>query len=82
MTIRLSAGLLHEYLAGRIDGEKFRREAFGADDKNLFDLEFMRGHSILQARLEPGGIDQDDDYVVLDLGADLAKVPKRTPPSE
>lgn len=73
MTIRLSASLLHEYLAGRIDSDKFRHEAFN-EEKNLFDMELARGNSIRQVQFESGGIDKDDDYVVFDLDVDLEKV--------
>lgn len=72
MTIKISAGLLHEYLSGRIDAEKFRSEAFG-NDKNYFELQLASGNSICQAHFEAGGVDEDDDYVVFDLDLDLAK---------
>lgn len=75
VTIKLSAGLLHEYLAGRIDNDRFRQEAFN-NDKNIFDLAFAQGHTITAARFEPGGIDEDDDYVVFDLDFDWHKLMK------
>jgi hypothetical protein len=77
MTIRLSAGLLHEYLAGRIDAEGFRRRAFGTE-MNYFDVQLGRGSSIRMTGFETGGIDEDDDYVVFDLNADPDKIAKKT----
>lgn len=76
MTIKLSAGLLHEYLAGRIDHKAFSQEVFNKD-KNVFDLEFGRGHTITKVEFEPGGIDEDDDYIVLDFDIDWQKIAKR-----
>lgn len=73
MTIKLSAGLLLEYLAAQIDAEQFRKLAFSSTS-NLFSLERVRGRSILECRLESGGIDEDDDYIVFELDYDLAKM--------
>ena len=69
MTIKISATLLHEYLAARIGPEEFRKQAF-SNDQNVFERELMRGHAIRSARFESGGVDEDDDYVVLDLDFD------------
>lgn len=84
MTIKLSAGLLHEYLAGRIDAERFRETAFNTD-RNYFDMELTRGNSIQQVQFEAGGIDEDDDYVVFDLNIDWGKIARKkqeSPPAE
>lgn len=77
MTIKLSAELLHEYLAGRIDEKNFRQKAF-KDDKNFFDMELTRGNSIRKVQFEAGGLDRDDDYIVFDLDIDWNKVAKKT----
>lgn len=76
MTIKLSASLLHEYLAGRMDSDKFRQRAFN-DMQNLFDMELARGNSIRQVQFESGGIDTDDDYVTFELDVDLEKTVKK-----
>jgi hypothetical protein len=76
MTIKISAALVHEYLAGRIDVDKFRQDAFG-NDRNYFEMELMRGNSIRQAQFEPGGIDEDDDYIVFELNLDWDKQIKK-----
>ena len=82
MTIELSAGLLHEYLAGRIDAVEFKKEAFNGE-QNYFDLELTRGHSIRSVSFEPCGLDEDDDYVVIDLDIDWDKIAREHPlPSE
>lgn len=80
MTVKLSAGLLHEYLAGRINGEEFRKKAFN-NEENFFEREFARGYSINGAKFEPGGIDEDDDYIVFELDLDWKKlaVNQKTP---
>ncbi len=75
MTIRLSAGLLHEYLAGQINADRFRQMAFGkAKDTNYFELELEHGNSIRQVHFESGGVDEDDDYVIFHLDVDGEKV--------
>jgi len=78
MTIKLSASLLHEYLAGRIDANQFKDEAF-TNDRNYFAMELTRGNAIRNAQFESGGIDEDDDYVIFDLDIDWDKIAKRKP---
>ena len=67
--VRISSRLLQEYLAGRLDAERFRSAAFANDD-NLFKTWLEKGQTIQGATFESGGVDEDDDYVVLDFGAD------------
>jgi hypothetical protein len=78
MNLKLSAGLLHEYLCGRIDAERFNEKAFGKKD-NPFEDALQRGHSIRNIQFEPGGIDADDDYVVFDLDFDWDKLVSKKP---
>jgi len=78
MTIKLSAALLHEYLAGRIDEGRFRQEAFNKE-QNLFATELTRGNSIRHVQFEPGGIDEDDDYIIFELDLDWNQVIRRIP---
>ncbi len=76
MVIRISSRLLQEYLAGRLDAERFRHAAFGNDD-NLFKTWLEKGQTIQGATFEAGGLDHDDDYVVLELGPDWGAKPLR-----
>ncbi len=80
MTIKISSRLVQEYLAGRMDAEAFRSQAFN-DDTNYFDTELTRGHTIQDVRFEGGKLDEDDDYLVFDLdfdwGASALKPPKK-----
>lgn len=69
MTIKISSRMLHEYLAGRLGKDEFRRHAFG-NHPNFFESELSQGHTIQGARFESGGIDEDDDYIVFDLDFD------------
>lgn len=78
MTVKLSAGLLHEYLCGRINAERFNEKAFGKKDSPFEDA-LRRGHSIRNIQFEPGGIDADDDYIVFDLDFDREKIVSKNP---
>ena len=77
MTIKLSAGLLHEYLSGCLSADQFKSLAFGSSEKNYFELNLMRGNSIRNIQFESCGIDEDDDYVVIDLDLDWRKITKK-----
>jgi hypothetical protein len=78
MTIKLSAGLLHEYLSGRLDATQFNEKAFGKKD-NPFEDALKRGHSIRNIQFEPGGMDADDDYIAFELDTDWDKVVRKNP---
>ena len=77
MTAKLSAELLHQYLAGQLDTDRFRDKVFG-NMPNLFASELARGHAIQNVRFESGGIDEDDDYVIIDLDVDRGKIARKT----
>lgn len=77
MTIKLSAGLLHEYLAGKLSGEEFSEKAFGKE-QNIFASELVRGNSIRSVEFESAGIDEDDDYVVFELDIDWDKIARKS----
>jgi hypothetical protein len=71
VTIRLPARAVLDLLAGRIDAETFRRETGGLAMKtNLFKLWLDQGRTIQGAAFEPGGLDEDDDHLVLTLADD------------
>lgn len=70
VTMRVSARLLQEYLAGRLSKDEFERNAFS--DKNLFNLWLQQGHTIKNVQFESIGLDEDDDYVVFEFSKDPA----------
>ena len=39
-------------------------------DSNLFRIQLDRGQTIASIKLEPGGLDEDDDYIVVTFGDD------------
>jgi hypothetical protein len=73
MTVSISARALLDLLAGRLTQEHFQH-AIGMDDArgraNLFKLCLDRGEVISAIRLEPGGIDEDDDRLVIEFSKD------------
>jgi len=69
MTIKVSARLVQEYMAGRMNAETFRQQAFG-NERNYFEMELAHGHTIRDVRFESAGLDEDDDYVEFDLDFD------------
>jgi hypothetical protein len=80
LSISISSRMVLELLAGRITQEQFQNFAFGKN-QNQFDHQFRRGMTIQAARLEKGGLDEDDDYLVFDMepdfGAQALRNPKR-----
>jgi hypothetical protein len=67
-----------ELLAGRITQEQFQRNAFG-EHKNLFDHQLSLGNTIQASRVEKGGLDEDDDWLVFELEPDIAAMQFRNP---
>lgn len=83
VTVRLPARALLDLLAGRIDPETFRRETSGlATKSNLFKVWLDQGRTIQGPAFESGGLDEDDDHLVLtladDAGARELRVPNTT----
>lgn len=76
MTIKLSATLLHDYLAGRVNFQNFKDEAFRGEN-NLFESEMIRGNSITNVTFESGGIDEDDDYIIFELDISWQKIERK-----
>lgn len=69
VTMKMSARLLHECLAGRIPIKRFHDNCTG---KNLFEHWLKLGYVISDARFESGGVDADDDHVILEFRRDPA----------
>ena len=78
ISISISARMVLEFLAGRITPEQFQYFAFGKD-KNLFDNWFKMGMTIQSAKLEKGGLDEDDDHLVFEMEPDFGAMALRNP---
>jgi len=71
VTIKFSARLFQDFLAGKIDKEYFIRQAAGNwEGENLFELWLSQGLIISNAQFEKAGVDEDDDYMVLEFSHD------------
>jgi hypothetical protein len=69
-TVKISARLLQEYLAGKISYERFTKSAFAGE--NHFRVLLEEGCTLKKATFETGGIDEDDDYLILEFAPDPA----------
>jgi hypothetical protein len=73
MKVKFSARALLDLLAGRITADQFRfRLGERKGDKNLFKLWLDAGQTLSRVEVESGGIDEDDDYLVLHFSDDPA----------
>lgn len=73
LTTTFSARALHEFLAGRIDGDRLREHLIGGT--GAYNYQLTRGHTIREARIVPAGIDEDDDHIELVFAPDPAAGP-------
>jgi hypothetical protein len=73
MNVKVSARALVDLLAGRITAEQFRF-ALGERDgeKNLFKHWLELGMTLSDVEVESGGVDKDDNYLVLKFSDDPA----------
>jgi hypothetical protein len=80
MKVKVSARALLDVLAGRITPEQFRfRLGERKGEKNLFQHWLDTGYTLSLVEVEYGGIDEDDDYLVLHFSDDPAARPLRMP---
>ena len=80
--MRVSSRALIELLAGRITPEMFADAAgFQAGGPNLFHHWLSRGKTLSEIALEPCGMDEDDDYVLLTFSDDPAARALELPPA-
>jgi hypothetical protein len=77
--MRISARALQELMAGQISEERFRQIAWGRDDNRVL-AELTSGRTISDVRFESKGVDQDDDYVVIEFRFDPAAAKFNMPP--
>jgi hypothetical protein len=78
MTISISARALLDLLAGRITSDQFNHMVGMKEtptQKNLFKHRLDQGDVISSVRIEPGGIDEDDDLLVIELARDPSAAP-------
>jgi hypothetical protein len=69
--IQFSARSLLDMLAGRCSAEQFMRRV-GLDDRNVFKYHLDLGETISSIDLNPGGLDEDDDQIVIGFSDDPA----------
>ena len=65
-------------MAGRMIEDEFRKKAFG-NDRNFFEDELRRGHTINSVTFERGGTDDDDDYIVFGMDFDWSAAALKKP---
>ncbi len=78
MTIKISARALLDLLAGRITVEHFQRSTGLLDSstqKNIFAQLLDQGETFAGIEIEPGGIDEDDDWLTIRFKHDAAAAP-------
>jgi hypothetical protein len=75
-SMRLSARLVLEYLAGRITREQF--EHFGGMP-DIFESALKAGNVFKEAHIESAGLDEDDDYLCFELDIDSAATRLKKP---
>lgn len=85
MTIRVSARALLDLLAGRITVEQFQHFT-GLEHKpsqpNIFAHRLSQGDTLADIQIEPGGVDEDDDWLVVHFKHDPAAAPLKVEPLE
>lgn len=74
-SMKISARAFQEYLAGRLTHEDFKRFV----DVEMFEGALKRGLTISNITLELRGIENDDDYVVLEFAPDPSAMPFKAP---
>jgi hypothetical protein len=78
MTIKVSARAVLDLLAGRITVEQFQHFT-GLEHKpnqpNIFAHRLSQGDTLADIEIEPGGLDQDDDWLVVHFKHDPAAAP-------
>ena len=70
LTVVFSARALHEFLAGRISGDRLRDQLIKGT--GAFEYQLKRGNTIRSASIVSKGIDEDDDLIELTFEPDPA----------
>lgn len=80
--VRISSRALLEALAiGDFRGVA-SKYASGGHDTNFFLQELKKGRIISACRVENGGVDQDDDYIVFEFKEDASATPFQAPTAD
>lgn len=79
VSISISSRMILELLAGRITQEQFQHFAFRGQSENFFEQQLKSGLTIQTARLDKGGLDEDDDTLVFEFEPDWGAKPLRNP---
>ena len=82
MTFKVSARALLDLLAGHITQEQFQQST-GLKDKpgsrNILSHRLEQGDILSKVQIESGGLDEDDDWLVLEFTSDPSAAPLRVP---
>ena len=78
LEVRMSARLLQDYLSGRVDKKQYEFELMG-EELNPFERALEMGYTISNVVFDCGGIDEDDDHVVVSFKLDPAAGDLTTP---
>lgn len=82
MNVRVSARAFLDFIAGRTTVEQFRASIGQRDgEKNLFAHWLDQGFIMKEVCIEPGGLDKDDDYLLISFGKDPSALPMQRPES-
>lgn len=79
MQVKFSARVLLDVLAGREKPERITEIVGPTPGANFFKAKLDGGQTISTIRFESGGIDEDDDWIVLEFSDDPAARPLRQP---
>lgn len=77
MTLRISARAVQELMAGALSPEMFQDVVFG--EHNPVRQQLAAGRTISDVRLEPKGVDEDDDHLFFEFRLDPAATPLTLP---
>lgn len=75
ITYRMSSRAFQDFMANRIDEKQFRRFIGEGEDGPSIGRFLNQGYTIQEIRLEVGGLDDDDDCMVLEFARDPAASP-------
>ncbi|MFP3385984.1 hypothetical protein [Tritonibacter sp. SIMBA_163] len=75
LTYRMSSRALQDFLASRIDETQFRRFIGEQEDGPSIKRFLDQGYTIQGIQFEAGGVDDDDDCIVLEFARDAAASP-------